>query len=28
MVRVVATPKGQLTNRQLLNAVLDGLKAL
>jgi hypothetical protein len=28
MVRVVATPKAHLTNRQLLNAVLDGLKAL
>ena len=28
MVRVVATPKGHLTNRQLLSAVLDGLKAL
>jgi hypothetical protein len=28
MLRVVATPKGHLTNRQLLNAVLDGLKAL
>jgi hypothetical protein len=28
MIRVIATPKGHLTNRQLLNAVLDGLKAL
>jgi DNA-binding IclR family transcriptional regulator len=28
MVRVVATPRGPVTNRQLLNAVLDGLKAL
>jgi hypothetical protein len=28
MIRVVATPKGHLANRELLNAVLDGLKAL
>jgi hypothetical protein len=25
---VVATPRGPVANRQLLNAVLDGLKAL
>ena len=28
LVRVLATPRGPVTNRQLLNAVLDGLKAL
>jgi hypothetical protein len=28
MLRVVATPRGPVANRQLLNAVLDGLKAL
>jgi hypothetical protein len=28
MVRVLATPRGPVTNRKLLNAVLDGLKAL